>query len=253
VAQPLTPEPPTPAHGQVQVVEDVAAAFAELVSSEMTGFAARAAGDTSARFRFAMSGGPTARLAYERLASVPGLPWEQVEVFWGDERCVPFDDPDSNALLGHEALLDQVGPTAAEHRLSCEDGAEAYEQLLHQAGPLDLVHLGLGPDGHTASLFAGSEALESPGDRLVMLSHDPAARNPHARITLTLAAINAARLVVFTVSGEAKRDAFARVCSAEAVPAGQVAAERVVWLVDAAAAGGEQRCQQPARRGYGLQ
>jgi 6-phosphogluconolactonase len=232
VAQPLTPP-----HGELHVVEDVASAFAQVVASEMASFTARAEGDAAARFRMGMSGGPTARLAYERLATMPDLPWEQVEVYWSDERCVPFDDPDSNALLGHEALLDHVGPTAAEHRLECDDDLEAYEQLLRDTWPLDLVHLGLGPDGHTASLFAGSEALVAPGNRLVMLSEDPAARNPHPRITLTLAVLNAARLAVFTVSGEAKRDAFSKVCAGDDLPAGQVAADRVLWLVDPAAAG----------------
>jgi 6-phosphogluconolactonase len=239
-------------NGELRIVDDVPAAFAGLVESELREFAARllaapaggpddadAGGDPrSQRFRLAMSGGPTARRCYERLAEVEGLPWQSVEVFWSDERCVPPDDPDSNALLGHQALLDRVGPLAAVHPMSCDVGAAAYEQILYRAGPLDLVHLGLGPDGHTASLFAGSDALLLPGSALVALSSDPASRNPHPRITLTLAAINAARIAVFTVSGPEKREALQRVRAGERVPGALVASGRVIFLADPAAAGG---------------
>jgi 6-phosphogluconolactonase len=238
-------------NGELRIVDDVPAAFAELVESELRQFAARlgavppggpddadaGSGPGAERFKLAMSGGPTARRCYERLAEVEGLPWPRVEVFWSDERCVPPDDPDSNALLGHQALLDHVGPLAAVHPMSCDVGAPAYEALLQQAGSLDLVHLGLGPDGHTASLFAGSDALVSPGSALVALSSDPASRNPHPRITLTLAAINAAKIAVFTVAGTEKREALQRVRAGEGVPGALVASGRVIFLADPAAAG----------------
>jgi 6-phosphogluconolactonase len=232
-------------NGELRVVDDVPGAFAELVEGELRAFAARleaapagAGSDPGGeRFKLALSGGPTARRCYERLAQVEGLPWPSVEVFWGDERCVPPDDPDSNALLGHQALLDHIGPLAAVHPMSCDQGAAAYDEILQRAGALDLVHLGLGPDGHTASLFARSDALLSPGAALVALSSDPAARNPHPRITLTLAAINAARVAVFTVSGTEKADALRRVRAGEGVPGALVASGRVIFLADPAAAG----------------
>jgi 6-phosphogluconolactonase len=218
-------------HGEVHVVPDVPEAFAALVAGELRAVA------PGRVFRLALSGGPTARRCYARLAEVEGLPWERVEALWGDERCVPPDDPDSNARLGREALLDHVGPLAAVHPMSCAEGAAAYEAVLRAGGPLDLVHLGLGPDGHTASLFAGSGPLERPDGALVTLNRDPAAQNPHDRMTVTMAVLDAARLAVFTVSGEEKAAALARVRAGEDVPGGRVAAKRVVWLVDPAAAG----------------
>src|SRR5664280_1458863 len=100
------------------------------------------------------------------------------------------------------------------------------------------VPLGLGPDGHCASLFPGSAALElADPDVLVAASRDPNAANPHDRITLTLAAIARARLVVFTVSGTSKHQAFARIAAGEDLPAARITADRVLWLVDTAAAG----------------
>lgn len=237
---------------EIRIVEDVPAAFAVLVAEELRGFAAArgaappaggpddadAGGPRPQPYRLAISGGATARRCYERLATVEGLPWASVEVYWSDERCVPPDDPDSNARLGHEALLDHVGPLAAVHPMSCAVGPDAYEAVLRRGGPLDLVHLGLGPDGHTASLFPGSAALEEPAGRLVSLNRDPAGRNPHDRITLTLPALDAARLAVFTVSGTEKHEAYLAVRAGGDVPACRVASERVVFLVDPAAAGG---------------
>jgi 6-phosphogluconolactonase len=220
-----------PVHGEIQVVPDVPEAFATLVAGELRGVA------PGRIFRLALSGGPTAGRCYAQLAGVAGLPWERVEVFWGDERCVPPDDPDSNARLGREALLDHVGPLAGVHPMSCEDGPTAYETLLKAGGPLDLVHLGLGPDGHTASLFPGSDPLEKPDGAWVSLNRDPGEHNPHDRMTVTMTVLDAARLAVFTVSGAEKAAAFARVRAGEDLPGGRVAAGRVLWLVDPAAAG----------------
>lgn len=220
--------------GEVRVVDHVPTAFAALVATEIGEFAVGAGeGDL---FRLALSGGPTARRCYEELAVVDDVPWELVDVYFGDERCVAADSPDANQQLARESLLDRVGIVAGVHPLSCDD-PDGYGELLRAAGPLDLIHLGLGPDGHTASLFAGSEALESPGERLVVRSVDPNAHNPFERISLTLAAIDAARLAVFTVAGTEKRDSFAMVRAGEDVPAARVNAGRVVWLVDIEAAG----------------
>jgi 6-phosphogluconolactonase len=221
-------------NGTLEVVASVPDAFARVVAGALS--SAGPAGSS-----LFLSGGPTARACYERLAEVAGaggpVPWQRVDVFWGDERCVPVDHPDSNHRLAHEALLDRVGPVRSDHPMY-EGGdpaaaAARYDVLIAGLASLDVVHLGMGPDGHTASLFAGSEALavDDPG-RLVVPSRDPEARNPHDRLTLTLPAIARSRLVVFTVSGAAKRAALARVRAGEDLPATRVRAGEVVWLVD---------------------
>ena len=104
-----------------------------------------------------------------------------------------------------------------------DDAARAYDELVRNAPPIDLVHLGLGPDGHTASLFPGSAALDADEGRLVVMNEDPSGRNPYPRMTLTFSGIARARLVVFTVSGAEKRDAFAAVQRGDAnCPAARV-------------------------------
>ena len=127
-------------------------------------------------------------------------------VAWGDERCVEPDHPDSNERLAREALLDGVGPLAAVYPMSCDDGPESYEEVLRGLGRIDVVHLGLGPDGHTALLFPGSPALLCDSECLVTIVTDPLGGHPHRRMTLTLAGIGRARLVVFTVEGREKRN-----------------------------------------------
>jgi 6-phosphogluconolactonase len=211
-------------NGEVRVVDDVARSFAELVVHEPPS-------------AIALSGGETARLAYERLAHAD-LAWERIEVFFGDERWVPVDDPDSNEYLARQTLLARVEPRAVYSMRGAGDtpetAADAYDVLVRAHGPLDLVHLGLGPDGHTASLFPGSPAL-GERERLVVTTGDEL--HPHPRLTLTYRALDEARLVVFTVAGPGKRAAFSRVQAGDDVPAAHVDAERVIWLVDPPAAG----------------
>jgi 6-phosphogluconolactonase len=187
-----------------------------------------------------LSGGGTARRCYERLAAdgADQIDWWQVDVYWGDERCVPPGDADSNERLGREALLERVGAANAVYPMRCEEGPDPYQQRVAQAGRLDLVHLGLGPDGHTASLFPGSAALDADPGRLVVMNEDPNGRNPHRRMTLTFSGIARARLAVVTVEGEAKREAFAAVRRGDAgIPATRIQADHLIWLVDPAAAG----------------
>jgi 6-phosphogluconolactonase len=184
--------------GDVLVVDDVATAFADLVVREQPR-------------TIALSGGGTAKRCYELLATRSGIDWSAVEVLFGDERVVPVGHPDSNEGMARAVLLDHAGPRAIHSMAGAGDTADtaalAYDALIAAAPPIDVVHLGLGPDGHTASLFPGSAALQR------------------------------SRLVVFTVSGGEKRDAFARIRAGDDLPAGRVDAERVLWLVDPAAAG----------------
>jgi 6-phosphogluconolactonase len=182
--------------------------------------AARSAGQERGRFIVALAGGSTPRPVYRRLAETPSMvDWSVVEFFWGDERCVPPDHPDSNYRLAREALLDHV-PTPPEriHRMEGEDpdrerSAARYETWLRtvteaSAGEphLDLALLGLGPDGHTASLFPGSPVIEEP-ERLVapVPVERTRMRDPQVdRLTLTPVALNSAREIVFVVVGRNK-------------------------------------------------
>lgn len=211
-------------HGELRVVEHVPRAFAAVVAEE-------------APASVALSGGSTARECYELLA-VADVNWSDVDVFFGDERWVPVDDPESNEGMARHAFVDQVKPHAVYSMRhageTIEQAADSYDKLLRDYGPLGLVHLGLGPDGHTASLFPGSPSLDER-ERLVVATGDEL--HPHPRLTLTFPVIARSRLAVFTVAGEGKRDALQRVKAGDDLPATRVMAARVIWLVDEAANG----------------
>ncbi len=219
--------------GELVVVDDVPGEFAERV---IEAFHSR----PNDAFSFAVSGGHTARRCYERLADDAGnqIDWWKVDVYWGDERCVPLDDESSNYRLVREALLERVGAVNANDPMRCDEGADPYQLRLGELGRIDVVHLGLGADGHTASLFPDSPGLDADPGRLVVMNDDPRGRNRHPRMTLTLAGIARARLVLVTVVGERKREAFARVAAGDgSAPASRVRADHVIWIADPAAAG----------------
>lgn len=224
----IVTRPPT---GEVRLVDDVPAGFARLVSE----LAAHSAGRSDGRFRLALSGGGTARRCYERLAE-GDVEWSRLECFFGDERCVPPESEEANQRLVRDAFGEAMGKLAAFHPMDCDD-PQGYENLLAEAPSLDLIHLGLGPDGHTASLFPGSTGLEAPESRLVVRNSDPTGRNLHERLTLTFGAIARWSTAVFTVAGVEKRDALRRVCAGEDLPASRVRAGRVIWLCDHEALG----------------
>ena len=220
-------------NGTLVVVDDVPGEFAGRV---IDAFLHR----PNENFSLALSGGGTARHCYERLATYGStqIDWWKVDVYWGDERCVPLDDPDSNYRLAREALLDRVGAANATYPMRCEEGPDPYQLRVGELGRFDIIHLGLGPDGHTASLFPESAALQADPGRLVVMNDDPLDRNPHPRMTLTYAGLARARLILVTVVGEEKREALARVAAGDpTAPASLVDAEEVVWLADPAAAG----------------
>jgi 6-phosphogluconolactonase len=221
-------------HQAISPVDDVPRAFARTV---VDAFAAR----PGSRFSLVLSGGPTARASYEVLATMEGIEWPAVDVYVGDERVVPPDDVDANQRLIREALLDRVSAVGSFSPMPTEgpieDCVAAYQRTMATllAGPgIDLIHLGMGPDGHTASLFPGWD-LEAGPDVLVEATRDPNGRNPHPRLTVTLPLINAARTAVFTVAGASKADAMAALVRGDDIPAARVDAARVLWLVDAAA------------------
>lgn len=182
----------------------------------------------------ALAGGATPARLYRRLAVLP-YPWREVEVFFGDERCVPTGHPDSNLRMAEEELLGRV-PARVHAMTGCDPAA--YERELRSVfrGDIprfDLTLLGVGEDGHTASLFPGDPALEVR-DRWAVLVERP----DHRRMTLTLPVLSASRVAVFLVAGSSKREALARLLEGdEAIPAARVRAERVVLIADPAAAG----------------
>ena len=207
------------------------------------------------RFSVVLSGGSTPRRTYELLASPSfreRVAWGRVHVFWGDERCVPPDDPQSNARMARLALLDHVPiPSAQIHPIECEqspaEAAGCYEATIRSffgGGPprFDLVFLGLGEDGHTGSLFPHTEVLKE-GDRWVSEVYLQA-RGIY-RVTLTAQAFNSAATVAFLVSGAEKATILQRVLQGPydsmLLPAQLIRPHDgdLRWLVDKGAAQGE--------------
>lgn len=220
-------------------------------------FAKEAAGAVAMRggFSVALAGGSTPVATYEALASeefAGRVDWSRVQVFWGDERCVPPDHPDSNYAMAKRTLLSgapipepNIHPMRTD--LPPEEAAAGYaaelKRVMCAAGEglprFDVVLLGLGADGHTASLLPG-EDLASHEGRIVVATRGE--RGGHRRLTLTLSVINNAACVAFLVSGKEKAPALAQVLKGTPPkpPAGLVlpATGRLVFFVDRAAAGG---------------
>jgi 6-phosphogluconolactonase len=204
---------------------------------------------TAGRFTLALAGGSTPRDAYARLATddfARWVEWERVHVLWGDERCVPPDDPRSNYRMAKEALLDRVPiPAQQIHRIRGEDAPEKaaaeYERELRallDGEALDLALLGLGEDGHTASLFPGQPAVHET-DRWVVAV--PAPPGNLWRVTLTPAVLDLAKHVTFVVSGASKSLRLAQVVQGpftpDLLPAQAIRPRQGVltWMVDQAA------------------
>jgi 6-phosphogluconolactonase len=243
-------------------LELIVAPDAGEVSRRAADLFVQAVRQSAARYRsftVALSGGSTPRGLYALLAQEPyrsDIPWELVHVFWADDRCVPPDQADSNYRLAHETLLAQVPlPETNIHRVHTETGdcagaAADYAQELitffnleGRALPhFDLILLGVGDDGHTASLFPGRPALD---EREALAVASPPGRLPPPvdRVTLTLPVLNAAHHVVFLVTGTGKAEVVRRILAppdateGELLPAQRVrpAEGRVTWILDKAA------------------
>ncbi len=203
--------------------------------------------------KIALSGGGTPERMYEILASTEfrtRIPWEYLHIFWGDERCVPIDDPRSNQMMALRTLLKHV-PIKKEniHWINCKNdphkAAKQYEKDLRSVfgeNPqftFDLILLGLGADGHTASLFPKNPALKEKKRWVLVVKRDS---EPFMRITLTLPVINRARVVLFLVSGKEKASILKEVFSDDSdplkVPAKLINPQlgKLIWLVDRRAA-----------------
>lgn len=204
----------------------------------------------------ALTGGTIAERLHAAVARLaPGsaseVDWSRVDVWWGDERFVPADSPERNALQARHALLDHLPldparvheiPASDSGVVDVEAAAAAYCDEVRElgAGSFDVVMLGVGPDGHVASLFPGSPQLDVV-DRVAVAVHD-SPKPPPQRVSLTYAALNRAAQVWFLVSGDAKAEAVQRALDGtdlHEVPATGVAGqERTVWFLDEAAAAG---------------
>jgi 6-phosphogluconolactonase len=235
---------------ELVIVPD-AEALAREAAQRLTNLARKAV-ESRGRFSVALSGGSTPGALYQLLAKLPycsQILWAQVHLFWADERCVPPDDPGSNYRLAYEALIAGVPmPPENVHRVHGElrpkPAARAYDRELRRffRAPrprFDLVLLGLGSDGHTASLFPNSEALEET-ERLAVATTAFYDNRPAERVTLTLPALNAARQVLFLVSGLEKAEIVQAVLAdvEGRLPARRIrpVAGQLIWLLDAAAA-----------------
>ena len=207
--------------------------------------------------RVAISGGSTPKAMFKLLADPAGpflqtIPWDKLQLFWVDERCVPPDDPESNYGVARELLLSQV-PIPPEHvyrmegELDPEEAAARYESTLRNVMKLegaespafDLVMLGMGPDGHTASLFPHTAGLDEMG-RLVIANHVP--QKESWRISLTWPVINQAGEVAFEIEGASKADVLAEVLTGprepERLPSQLIrpSSGKLLFLLDEAAA-----------------
>ena len=214
--------------------------FAELVAA------------TSSPFHVALSGGSTPKKLFElfRAMGRAALPWDRIHLWWGDDRCVPPDSPDSNYGIARALLIEPLGIDPANvHRIHAEDDAEAaaaaYEaELVRVLGAppvLDLLWLGMGPDGHTASLFPHSPALDERTRFCVANPIDsPLAGGKSERITMTYTAFAAAKHTRFLAAGKDKAETLARVLTGppahHTLPSQGVTGADLRWFVDEAAA-----------------
>ncbi|WP_456448652.1 6-phosphogluconolactonase [Thiolapillus sp.] len=188
-------------------------------------------------FRLVLAGGSTPRLAYELLAQA-NRDWQGWQFYLGDERCLPAEHPARNSRMLDQALFSHITVEAEQihmipAQLGAEAGATAYTEIIQDVLPFDLVLLGLGEDGHTASLFPGHQ---HPPDALVVPVHE-APKPPPERISLGYGALSSARQALFLVSGAGKRPALAAWRAGADIPAAHVRAGEVMVLADEAAAG----------------
>lgn len=189
--------------------------LSEAVATEIVRLATESIAERG-KFKLVLSGGETPKTLYHLLATKyrEAIDWQHIHLYWGDERYVPHDDPSSNYWMARETLTDHVPiPEENVHPIETtfdnpEVAAKAYAAIVNTEMPFDLILLGLGDDGHTASLFPGPE-FDPNDERLVIVTDSP--KPPATRISLTIRAINASQNVFFLVSGRNKRDALENV------------------------------------------
>jgi 6-phosphogluconolactonase len=223
-----------------------------MAAAEEIAKAVREAVDGQGAATVVLTGGRAAARVYETLGGMPYLEnvdWSRVSFFWGDERCVPPDSGDSNYGMAQRTLLERLPARGPVHRIPGErgpDAADGYARTIREASlvtgdeppAFDVVLLGMGEDGHVASLFPDSPDLETEQRWVVATT---AQAPPAERISMTLRVINAARRVIFLVAGEGKAEALRRVLepgpmAGPTPPAALVRPADVLWIVDRPAA-----------------
>ena len=193
-------------------------------------------------FRLALAGGETPRRCYEELARMD-IDWSHVQIYFGDERCLPPGDLNRNDAMVRDALFEHIAiPEENIHRMMAELGAAdavARYMLVLDGIRLDLVLLGMGEDGHTASLFPGNPASASEAAVVAVYG---APKPPAERVSLGFMTLNAARAKLFMVAGEGKRSALERILRGEMLPAAMITDAE--WHVDRAALPeGDKKCR----------
>jgi 6-phosphogluconolactonase len=237
---------PAPATASVEVAENP-----EALARRAAKWIADLAAASRGRFAIALSGGSTPRRLYQLLSETPhreAMPWDRIHWFWGDERFVPWDDPASNYGMTYAALLGRAPvPPENIHGIATNgtpaEAAAAYEQALKSyygsddldpARPLfDIQILGLGPDGHTASLIPGTSALEERRRWAVEIT----GARPETRITLTYPVLESSRHTAFLAAGAEKREILSRALAGDqALPAARLRpVGELTWFIDEAA------------------
>jgi len=229
----------TPQTCRWQVVATADALQADAV--KMISVAAQSAISARGEFHIVLAGGGTPRAVYESLAGMR-TDWSAWHIYFGDERCLPPNHPERNSSMARESWLRHVNiPHMQIYMIPAELGAvraaQEYTKLLQGLDYFDLVLLGLGEDGHTASLFPGQECGADPSGPAVLAVHD-APKPPAERVSLSAWRLSRARKVMFLVAGAGKRDAVNKWRAGDAIPARSIMPEAgVEVLVDSAAAG----------------
>ena len=245
--------------GRIEILPDPLA-----LAHHVAGWMTQAALGAQGPFRISLSGGSTPKTLYGLLASdefIRRFPWPRVSWYWGDERFVPYDHPDSNYRMTREAMLAKVPvPSENIHPIPTngtpENAARRYERTLRESygaatldphRPLfDVTLLGLGPDGHTASLLPGEPALNERKRWVAAVSHG----RPEVRITMTYPVIESSRRVAFLVAGEEKAEIFSAIRTRNSrLPAARIRpVGELFWFVDQAAAGAEKERRRTMAR-----
>jgi 6-phosphogluconolactonase len=217
-------------------VHDDLEAMSATVAQRISEFAASAISQRGI-FRIALAGGETPRRCYEKLRDL-SVDWAHVHIYFGDERCLPIGDVNRNDSMVRDILLKHITiQTANVNAISAELGANKaaaiYSSLLNQVVPLDLVLLGMGEDGHTASLFPNNLAIENNAAAVPVFN---APKLPAERVSLGLNTLNSAKHKIFLVAGEGKRAALKQILLGNFLPAALVSSAE--WHLDSAATQG---------------